>query len=346
MTGTVGAVRELALVDAYLPEGADSLHVRDSFAITPSFGAVWYDSLDLGFPEVREQATPLPSADGTHDETRYLGARTVTIEGKAIQNQFGLEPQLSGWDNRIYWNSASWWTSYLAGWAAPARRVWLFLRDESGRARYLAVRGAGFSSVSDAQGRSFRAFQLAFTCPDGKIYSFDEGAGSTPDGRSVVRVRQASLEQPGRAYPETGPYVRDYPDPLGATEVYYAGTAANGFVAKVHSGAASMTEPRVVVTAPDGSTKSVGISGVTIAANYTVIFDTRERRVGMRPSTGGTYTPLDQYLTAPVQWPVLTPGAVGDALGIGGGAYNGIDLSVASGASAVADIVYNNADLI
>jgi hypothetical protein len=118
---TIGALQQMALVETYV--ASDGLtKVRDSFRLTPSFGAVYYQGADMGFPEVRASVQDNPQSDGTYDETQYLGARSVAITGVVFNNAFGDEPTLSGWDARIGWNSASWFCRYLSAWANPARR--------------------------------------------------------------------------------------------------------------------------------------------------------------------------------------------------------------------------------
>lgn len=334
---TLGAFEQMALVETYV--GSDGLTtVRDSFRLTPSFGAVYYQTVDLGFPDVRSSVQDNPQADGTYDETRYLGARTIAITGTVLNNAFGDTPELSGWDPSIGWNSASWFCRYLSSWANPARRCRLYFTDDSGASRYLDIRGDSFSAPVDQTAHAYRSFQIGFVNPSGKIYSFSTDADATADGRNRQRIRQSSFDVPGRAYPEVGPYRRQYPSLVGAESVDYGGTVSNGFVANIYTSSQPMTGPRLSVTSPDGTVQTIGITGYTIPAHSVVTVDTLERTI-----TTSDGLSLDEYKTAPLQWPQLRPGITsGRARG-----YNTIGFTIASGASdAYVEILWNDADLL
>lgn len=334
---TYGAVEQLALVETYV--GTDGLtRVRDSFRFTPSFGAVYYDSVDLGFPEVRGSSQGNPGADGTYDETRYTGARSVAISGKVLQNAFRDAPARYGWDPQIGWNSASWFIRYLSAWAYPARRSRLYFTDDSGAPKFLDVRGDSFTAPIDKASANVRDWQMGFINPSGKVYSLATGEGATADGRFRTLIRQSSIDLPGRIYPEPAPYVRNYPTlPIGGTAVQYRGSVPNGFIANVYTASRAMTDPRLTVTAPDGSIQSIGISGYSVPANSVITFDTTERTINT--SLGDS---LDQFKTAPLQWPQLRPGfSPGQTPG-----RNGITLTVtASAPDAYVEILWNDADL-
>lgn len=332
-----GAVQQLAMVETYLD--TDGLtKVRDSFRLTPSFGAVFYDSFDLGFPDVRASAQENPGADGTYDETRFHGARTATVAGKVLQNAYADAPGRFGWDPTVGWNSASWFVRYLSAWASPARRSRLYFTDDSGLARFLDVRGDSFTAPIDKAGANYRPWQMGFINPSGKVYSLATGANATDDGRWRQLIRQSSVDLPGRAYPELGPYVRNYPTAsLGGVAVEYGGSVANGFVANVYTASQPMANPRITVTAPDGTTQSIGISGYSAPANTVIRFDTIERTIAT--TTGDS---LDEFKTAPLQWPQLRPGrSPGYTPG-----RNAIELTVqSSAADAFVEVLWHDADL-
>jgi hypothetical protein len=336
-TGLIGAYRQMALVETYVDvDGV--IKVRDSFRITPSFGAVYYQSVDMGFPDVRASVQDNPQSDGTYDETRYIGARSVSISGVALNNAFGDDPAQSGWDPRVGWNSASWFCRYLSAWASPARRYRLYFTDDSELPRYLDVRGDSFSAPVEKTSEYYRSWQLGLVNPSGKIYSFDTGPGSTSDGRTLQRIRKADINTLGRSYPEIGPYNRSYPVVVGKTALNYGGSVSNGFQARINTLAATMTDPRITVTSPDLSRQSIGITGYTVPAYAMMVIDTIERTVTVNGVN------VSQYLQAPLQWPRLSPGITTSTTGRG---YNSISFTYSSGApNAYVDIVYNNADLL
>jgi hypothetical protein len=333
---SAGAIKQLALVETY-EDDFGVIRVLDSFRITPSFGAVWYRSLDIGFPAVRTSSQENPGADGTYDETQFTGARSVGLTGVAINNAFGDLPDDNGWTPEIGWNSSSWFITELSAWASPGRRCKLYFTDDSGVARYMEIRGDSFSAPLDKDAGNYRAFNAGFINPSGKIFSFNEDPGATPDGRNIKVVGQTTVASAGRTYPELGPYLRDYPHLLPSGLVYQ-GSVSNGFVAKAYAGNTPMTNPRIKVTGPDGQVQSIGISGYSAPAGTVVIFDTINKTI-----TASDGTSLDQYKTAPLQWPVLKTGRVaGQPRG-----SNQIDFQIDTGSTdAYVEIIWNDADLM
>jgi hypothetical protein len=339
----VGAIRQLALVETYTDPGTQIIKVRDSFRITPSSGAVYYTGVDLGFPEVRASVQDNPESDGTYDETRYLGARAVSIDGLVVNNAFGDAPRLNGWDPSIGWNYASWWTRRLSSWASPAKRSRLYFTDDSQASRFIDVRGDSFTGPIDKSSERARPFQLGLVNPSGKIYSYDTSETATQDGRTRVLIRQSGIGVAGRVYPEAAPYQRTYPaTAAGGTFVRYTGSVSNGFIANVYTLGQTMTGPRLTVTSPDGAVQSIGITGVTVGANYMITFNTMDRTITMKPVNSNTVSSLDAYKTAPLQWPVLRPG-----MGTSGqSGHNAVALSLASGSTdAYVEVIYHAADL-
>lgn len=345
-------MRQLALVESYIDPVTARIKVRDSFRVTPSFGAVFYRSLDLGFPDVRSAVQDNPQSDGTYDETRYMGARSVALTGVVAPSyrHRGIDPGAQGWDPNIGWDSPSWFCSYLGGWAAPGRRSHLYLTEDSGRARFLDVRGESFTAPVDGRSDERREFQMQFVNPSGKIYSFDTGPSGTADGRTRVVIRQTAAQVTGRTYPETAPYTRNYPAlQAGSDAALYLGAVPNGFVANVYSGGGTMTGPRITVTGPDNVSQSIGLSGFTIPAGRIVTFDTINRTVIMRPLGSSATNALDQYLAAPLQWPVLKPGVnrLGSTPQKRVSGYNQFDFAATTAAAdAYVEVLFNSADLI
>lgn len=358
MVETMGAVKQLAVAETYVDPGTGQIRVSDSFPITPSFGVVWYRSLDLGFPDVRESAQDNPQADGTFDETQYTGARNVTIEGVVIGNAYGNKPAENGWPSDVQWNSASWFTSLLSAWASPARRFRLYFTDEIGRSRFMDVRGDSFTSALSKNSHEVREFQLNMVNPSGKVYSFGGTSGSPvpggsvfPDGRWEVPISVDDTGEEGREYPEAGPYTRNYPPGSTAfNAIRYGGTVPNGCTIQIFTAGSTMISPRVTFTAPNGTTSSIGLGpGLTVAANTTITIDTIGRTVTSRLNSTAVSTNIAQHLVAPLQWPQLRPGinrtATEEGERVRG--YNRVEFSASSAsADATITVLYHEADLL
>jgi hypothetical protein len=276
-----GAYQQLALTETYI-DAFQYIRVNDSFPICPSFGVVWYTSVDLGFPDVRDSVQANPQRDGTLDQTQYTGARNVTIEGVVLNEAFDDDPELYGWPTDVQWNSASWWVSLLSAWASPARRYRFYFTDEIGRSRFVDVRGDSFTSSTNKISGGYREFQLNMVNPSGKIYQFLSGEGASPDGRNNVPIKLSAAPDAGRAYPEAGPYIRNYPPAsIGLSAVHYEGSVPNGCLIQLYTGTSTMQAPRVTFTAPDGLTSTVGLTTMpsAIPARTTVYIDTVTRTI-------------------------------------------------------------------
>lgn len=351
MTEPIGAIKQLALAETYVDQDTQLVLVRDSIPITPSFGVIWWRELDFGFPDVRAAVQEHPQADGTFDETRYTGARLITVSGVVLNDAYDQMPVIENWPTDILWNSSSWWCSVLSAWASPRRRYRLYFTDDSGASRYMDVRGDGFSSTYDKTSRAYREFQLSMVCPSGKIYTFAQGNGATSDGFNTQGIVPQGVEVEGRAYPETGPYTRNYPPAAeGSSQVFYLGSVPTGFVVRIYAGSTGVTGPRLTVTAPDRSERSIGLgASYTLPAKATLTIDTNARTVTMREEHSNIDVSVAQYLAAPLQWPQLYPGINYNIQGENESkrGYNGFAFtsSPAPAADMTIQILYSNADL-
>lgn len=313
MAELAGHFTQIALAETYRE---DSLHkTLDSFLITPSFGAVWYTDVDLGFPEVRASVSALPGANGTFDETRYHGARSVSMGLIILEGAFSGLAEASGWDASVPWDSANYWLSRLGAWMLPESRYRLYVRKKGLGPRWLDVRPAGMSAPITIDSNGSLAVQLQWANPSGRMYSFNDTydpakadlpQSATRDGRHRKDVRVFGTPVPGRTYPETAPYVRDYPTPpRGTDSLVYGGTAPTGFIVRMHAKGSPLVNPRLTLTAPDGSAAgSIGVSYTAIAGDFIEI-DTEKREVTLN---GLPAARLNQYVAAPLRWPQLHPG--------------------------------------
>lgn len=318
MSDLHGSIEEMALAEIYKDPLDGLFKVARSFRLTPSFGVVWYTGVDLGFPEIRSATRDNPDSSGTYDETAYHGARAVSLDLIVLQDAFVDVYGSDEWDNSIDWNSDSYWVSRLGGWMSPELRPRLYFRmkGQSGNARFLDLRPA---SMSPPIGRgSHREVQLQFVNPSGKILDFDETTAATRDGRTRNEIRQSGVSNPGRTYPEV--YPKSYPDiARGSSAISYSGTVSNSFIARIWSDPGVATvDPRITVTGEDGASRTIGFSGLTIPAGQFIEIDTGERTVNMN---GNPDLRQNQYLAAPLAWPVFKPG------------LNQIDFTVGAGGS-------------
>lgn len=343
MPDIIGSIREMALVDTYLDEGGN-VCVLDSLKLTPSFGSIYYQTVDLGYPAARVMSQENPQADGTFNQTAYFGDRAVAIGVTVRQDAYGTKPQQYGWDANINWNSATYWVRYISSWVTAARRVTLYMRDDSGLAFWCPLVGNQAPSAISRESAYNREVLLSYTNPTGRMYSFDESSTATPDGRTSVRIRKEGVGVEGRYYPET--YERSYPELPGATYVDYNGTVPNGLIARIHVlGGVTMSQPSITVTAPDGTTTTVTLwSDYAIPSGTIVEFDTNAKTVrSYLASSPDDVTDRDEYKYGPLTWPILKPGrAVGDPPG-----RNYVSFDYASGGEdSYLEVIYSNAHLM
>lgn len=324
MSDIRGSVQEMALVETRREVLSGLYMVRRSLKLTPSFGAIWYNSLDLGFPEVREASRNNPDSSGTYDETAYHGARSVAIELTVLQDAFVGVYGAEDWDPDVDWNSDAEWITELTSWMSPELRPRLFfkMKGQRGNARFVDLRAGNFSAP--ITGGQSRPVQMQFINPSGKIYDFDTSTAATNDGRTRNEIRQTEAINDGVDPPFAMPLV--FPDAArGISKVLYKGAVANGFIARIYSDPLIVTEnPRLTVTAPDGTSRTIGFNGLTIPAGQFIEIDTNERTANLN---GNPTLRQNQYLAAPLSWPVFRPGVNED----GEKGINTVDFTVGSG---------------
>ena len=155
-------------------------------------------------------------------------------------------------------------------------------------------------------------------------------------------ISLSSTGEAGRAYPELGPYIRNYPPgTVGFSAIKYEGTVPNGCLIQVNTGGATCQAPRITFTAPDGSTASIGLSSaLTIASHTTLSIDTVARTITTKADSATSVINVAQYLEAPVQWPQLRPG-INRLAGTGAEARKGYNQVDFTSSSVAADATMN-----
>ena len=115
------------------------------------------DSLDLGFPTIREAVAPHPTIDGNYDYTSLFGPRVVTVTGSFL-------PSANYTDRQTMMQA-------LAGWCAPNLRPQLvYAIDATSPTLVLVVRGSQFSAP--ASDRRISAFTVSWVAPDPAATAF------------------------------------------------------------------------------------------------------------------------------------------------------------------------------
>ena len=115
------------------------------------------DSLDIGFPTIREAVAPHPTIDGNYDYTSLFGPRVVTVTGSFV-------PSVNYTDRQNM-------MQHLAGWCAPNIRPQLvYAIDPTSPTLVLVVRGSQFSAP--ASNRLVSAFTVSWVAPDPAATAF------------------------------------------------------------------------------------------------------------------------------------------------------------------------------
>jgi hypothetical protein len=173
-----------------LEVGADTLTLDEANG--------WFvQSLDVGYPAVRQVVDVRADADGVYDSTQYFGARTVSMVVRALGDRRASFEELS---------------KFLR----PSTRPILFYTVD-GTERRLRLRPNGRSSSFVGSPNS-QEFLAQWVAPDGVIEAVTES----------VAVAQATSEtgEDGRTYDLTFDRVYDQIDPVGTVNAVNAGTAS------------------------------------------------------------------------------------------------------------------------
>lgn len=160
---------ELTLIN-----GTDTVVIRPRVATSadPVFCRQW----DLGAPDVRVTATPIPGSDGTEEGPAFLGARTITldltIQGSAIRSAYD-------------------YLTTLTKMSHPLQKPVLKVSRATGTAETwtLPLRGNPFSVQWTRRSAALIDVQLSFTSPggllEGPLRSYEFQAAGTESGGLV-----------------------------------------------------------------------------------------------------------------------------------------------------------------
>ena len=215
-------------------------------------------SLQVSSPEVREVVRNRSLADGTLDDTRYLGARAITMAirfNDVSRCTADAEASMQTLIDQL--------TPYMSPRVRPTL-TWQLPRSTQLRAA--VVRGTNWSwSVA---GPKAQAIAPQWVVPTGEIL---EGG---PDARRCVSIKPSSDTETGRAYNLT--FNRSYPasNPIGGRTISNPGTTRSHWTLTFYGpvGKPSFTINGVTFKTDRGS-------GVTLVAGQTLVVDTRTRTV-------------------------------------------------------------------
>jgi hypothetical protein len=160
--------------------------------------ALVIQTLNLGWPDVRESVSLLPGRDGTTDTTSRRGAMAITAT-IAVRDTAEASRDV--------------WLTRLRGYLSPARRCWLRLsRDGWAGERRVLVRGAQAPATFEW---GFYSVPVGWVAPDGVLESAVEQA---------VTLYPAVSDSGGVTYPITHPFSFDPGNVPAASFVVNGGT--------------------------------------------------------------------------------------------------------------------------
>lgn len=249
MTAYCGTPATLRL-EALNPAGA----ITASLDLMDEASSYRVETLDVGFPTVREQRTPQPTRDGDLDYTRLYGPRVVTVTGNFVPSSAGSSRQKA--------------LQALAWWCQPRLRPRLvYAIDTDCAPLWLGVRGSQLGSpVFHPQVSRFTASWLA---PDPVARAL------TPQSATINAGATGPVTNAGtyRAWPVldihgpcTNPVV-NWVDPA-AGSIVFVGTIAAGHFVRVDTSAQTVrldgTGPSLYPQIDFASTRWAGLEpGVT-----------------------------------------------------------------------------------
>lgn len=302
----IGHIVEMALVQVRTLPGDDYETVIRSLQITPSVGAVWYTDLDLGSPVADVDSTRYANDSGENDQTRFAGARPVTMTLTARSDWF--PPNGSElWDAR--WNASSYWVKELSRWAASGFRCALYIRFAGDSNPYrLDLVGRQAASAVTAGQRTYRTVVLSWSCPSGLMREFSEDTDLTrvtKDGRRRYVIAYAGSAAPAASFPVTFPFTFPLGGAGSQTTIPYDGTATTGCIARIHAAGSDLENPAVSIVDEFGNTLQVALRGWSVPQDHYLEINSETKQITL---DGDPTQRLEKWLLGPVRWLKLAPG--------------------------------------
>ena len=237
-------------------------------------------SIQVGSPEVREVTRFRSLADGVFDDTRYLGARAITL---AIRFKDKLLGACSGSDPNPSMQTL---IDRLTPYMSPRRRpVLTWQLPGSDELRAAVVRGVNWGWSVD--GPKAQVIAPQWVVPSGEIL-----LGGV-DALHCENIRPSVDVEAGRTYDLV--FDRSYPpsDPIGGRTIVNSGTAPTHWVLTFYG---PVVNPRFTINGVVFKTDRSG--GVTLTAGQTLVVNTRNRTVlfnGVSGSSRYQNTNFDEW---------------------------------------------------
>jgi hypothetical protein len=235
-------------------------------------------SLQIGSPEVREVTRYRALSDGMIDDTRFTGARAITLairfRDKLLIGNCDVEQSMQTLIDQL--------TPYMS----PRRRPTLTWQlPGSDQMRAAVVRGVNWAySIA---GPKAQGIAPQWVVPSGEVL-----AGG-PDAMRCESMRPSVSVEAGRVYDLV--FDRSYPpsDPVGGRTINNPGTAPTHYVLTFYG---PVTTPSFTINGVVFKTDRSG--GVVLAAGQTLVVSTRDRTVlfnGVANNSRYAYTNFDEW---------------------------------------------------
>lgn len=215
-------------------------------------------SIQVGSPEIREVTRNRALGDGTLDDTRFLGARAITL---AIRlNDVAACKSDAG-------DSMQALIDRLTPYMSPRRRPTLTWQlPRSSELRAAVVRGTNWPYT--IAGPKANGIVPQWVVPSGEIL-----AGGA-DARRCTVIRPSTDIEAGRTYNWTPPRVYPASGPIGGRTIINPGSTAAHWTLTIFGPA---TNPTFTINGIEFALDRRG--GVALAAGQTIVVDTRARTV-------------------------------------------------------------------
>lgn len=234
---------EMYLEDFLAPTDAG---YKEPLYLTPENGYV-PQNLNLGSPEVRENMSSRPSANGEFDNTEFHGARAVS----AMIGLAGRGAIVTTTDEDL--------EDALREWMQPRNRMYLVYRrpEQDWRRIFLSPRACN-APKNFRTDLEFTMLALGWKSPTGVSESLVE---------TIESINAAGTTELGRAYSLAFP--RDYPDSpvVGSKPIDYTGTSPLQPIIRIYG---PVTQPRFE-NITTGLKMEFAVGYVIAAGNYVEI---------------------------------------------------------------------------
>jgi hypothetical protein len=288
------------------------LYTQEILYITPSTGGIWLNDFDLGYPEVREVSYPYPDGHGSIDDTKYYGARAVTLSVTCIQST----------DDTGDYVTASTWADTIRGWTVLDRKIKLTyqLLDENVRHIYLRTSQLGMPIPGSGVDRTIQKLSLGWKSPDGMLWARPLPHYVTDPARPdhyLLTISGTTVAAGGISL--GGATGIDVGDGTGIDLGGGGGTTANRVsipidtlgavptppILTIRGGA---TEPQIsmaqdgVVASTFAFTNVIGGSHLVVAPADILVIDVANRSAVINPDANGIGQNVTNFLAPPVNW--------------------------------------------